>query len=380
MRFPWKRPREEKSSGGLMVALAQLGAAQWGGRDVRSLIRDGYLRNAIAYRCVRMISEAAASVPLSTHDEALGGLLKAPNLEQDGVSLLEEIYAHLQIAGNAYLEAVTLADDARPRALYVLRPDRMKAITDTRGWPTGWVYRVGNTKRQILRDEHGWSPVLQLKLFNPADDVYGAPPLASARQALDLHNASADWAKSLIDNSARPSGALIYGKDGGRMTDDQFDRLKAELESAHAGALNAGKPMLLDGGLDWKPMSLSPADMDFLDSRNGAAREIALAFGVPPMLLGIPGDNTYANYKEANIAFWRLTVLPLAQKAAAALGRWLGPHFSEDARVQCDHDNVPALAVEREALWARIEQASYLSNEEKRALVGLSPEGTHDAD
>ena len=88
-------------------------------------------------------------------------------------------------------------------------------------------------------------------------------------------------------------------------------RLKEELESAHTGKFNAGRPLLLDGGLDWKPMSLSPAEMDFAGTRHAAAREIALAFGVPPMLLGIPGDNTYATYKEANLAFWRLTILPL---------------------------------------------------------------------
>ncbi len=380
MKFPWQRPQEVKTSGGLMIALAQLGAAQWGGRDVRSLVRDGYARNAVAYRCVRMVAEAAATVPLKSSDATLGGLLAAPNSEQDGITLLEEMYAHLQIAGNSYVEAVSLADEELPRALFVLRPERMKAITDARGWPSGWVYRVGNVKRHIGRNEAGWCPVLQLKLFNPADDIYGAPPLASARQALDLHNASADWAKALIDNSAKPSGALVYGKDGARMTDDQFERIKSELETSYSGSVNAGKPMLLEGGLDWKPMSLSPAEMDFRESRNGAAREIALALGVPPMLLGIPGDNTYANYREANVAFWRLTVLPLAQKAAASLERWLGPLFGENVTVKCDHDDVPALAIEREALWRRLEQTTFLTDAEKRQLAGVGQEGACDAD
>ena len=57
----------------------------------------------------------------------------------------------------------------------------------------------------------------------------------------------------------------------------------------------AGRPLLLEGGLDWKPLSLTPKDMDFIEAKNVAAREIALAIGVPPMLLGIPGDNTYSN-------------------------------------------------------------------------------------
>ncbi len=83
------------------------------------------------------------------------------------------------------------------------------------------------------------------------------------------------------------------------MTADQFARLKAELEASFQGTRNAGRPLLLEGGLDWKAMSLSPRDLDFMEAKHAAAREIALAIGVPPMLLGIPGDNTYSNYAEA---------------------------------------------------------------------------------
>ena len=89
------------------------------------------------------------------------------------------------------------------------------------------------------------------------------------------------------------------------MADAQFERLKKELSDQYQGTANAGRPLLLEGGLDWKPMSLSPKDMDFMEAKHSAAREIALAFGVPPMLLAIPGDNTYSNYQEANRVFWR---------------------------------------------------------------------------
>jgi HK97 family phage portal protein len=76
------------------------------------------------------------------------------------------------------------------------------------------------------------------------------------------------------------------------LSEAQFGRLKSELEVTYSGSRNAGRPLLLEFGLDWKAMSLSPKDMDFLQAKHAAAREIALAFGVPPMLLGIPGDNT----------------------------------------------------------------------------------------
>ena len=163
--------------------------------------------------------------------------------------------------------------------------------------------------------------------------------------------------------------------DGGNLSPDQFERLKAELESGYTGSARAGRPMLLEGGLDWKAMALSPKDMDFIEARNGAAREIALAFGVPPMLLGIPGDLTYANYAEANRAFYRLTVLPLANRLTAALGDWLaGHHGAPDLRLSVDLDRVEGLSAERDALWSRVSAADFLTRSEKRQAVGYGAE------
>jgi HK97 family phage portal protein len=131
--------------------------------------------------------------------------------------------------------------------------------------------------------------------------------------------------------------------------------------------------MLLEGGLEWKPMGFSPSDMEFQKTKEAAARDIALAFGVPPMLLGIPGDATYANYQEANRAFYRLTVLPLAARVASAVGHWLSGHLGEEVALRPDLDQVPALGAEREAQWRRVAGADFLTQAEKRALLGLPP-------
>ena len=269
-----------------------------------------------------------------------------------------------------------LAGETRPGGLFVLRPDRMTALTGPNGWVEGWLHQVGGRRRTLRAGADGWLPVMHLALFHPTDDIHGLAPLGPARQALDLHNGGADWQKALLDNSARPSGALVYGGSGPGLTPEQFDRLKAQLEEEQSGPRNAGRPLLLEGGLDWKPMSLSPADMDFREAREGAAREIALALGVPPMLLGIPGDNTYANYREANIAFWRMTVLPLVRKMADALSAWLGPRFdADDSAIRPRTEEVPALAADRAEQWRRLDEIGFLSVEEKRALAGLAPAG-----
>jgi Phage-related protein len=138
---------------------------------------------------------------------------------------------------------------------------------------------------------------------------------------------------------------------------------------------HAGRPMLLEGGLDWRPMGYSPSEMEFLETKHAAAREIALAFGVPPMLLGLPGDNTFANYAEANRAFFRQIVAPLAARMASALSGWLGDRWGGAVRFEADLETAPALAEEREARWRRVLAADFLDEDEKRRLLGLPDRG-----
>ncbi len=157
------------------------------------------------------------------------------------------------------------------------------------------------------------------------------------------------------------------------LSEPQFERLKRELTDTYQGAANAGRPLLLEGGLDWKAMAWTPKDMDFLEAKHAAAREIALAFGVPPMLLGIPGDNTFANYQEANRSFWRQTVLPLAGRVGNALAQWLAPLHGDGLRLEIDTDRIEALSGDRAALWQRVADAEFLTVNEKREAVGYGP-------
>ena len=369
-------PETRASRAGPLIALQVAHRPTWTPRDYAALAREGYARNPVVHRAVRLVGEAAAAVPWLLYDGAaeitehpLLDLLARPNPRMTGPALLEEIYGHLLVSGNAYVELVAV--DGLPRELHALRPDRMRIRVGADGWPDGWDYGTGEGAVRFRVDPDRPSPILHLKTFHPLDDHYGLSPMEAAATALDIHNAAGAWNKALLDNAARPSGALVYaGPDGGHLTDAQFERLKAELADSFQGAANAGRPLLLDGGLDWKPLSLTPKDMDFIEARAAAAREIALAFGVPPLLLGLPGDNTHANYAEANRAFWRQTIIPLVRRTAQSIVHWLAPAFGTALRLEPDLDGIEALAAEREALWRRLGAADFLTPDEKRAAAG----------
>jgi len=359
-------------------ALYTDGRASWTARDPAALARAGYQGNPVVHRAVRLVAEGAASLPLiatgagAARAGDLLALLARPNPRESGTRLLETLYADLLLSGTAYLEAVSL--DGRVAALQALRPGRMRMLPGPDGWPAAYVYTVGGTSRRFDLPAPGdpeVAPILALSLFHPDDDYTGLAPIEAAATALDIHNAASAWNKALLDNAARPSGALVFA--GAALTEPQFDRLKAELEANYQGAANAGRPLLLEGGLDWKPLALSPKDMDFVEAKNAAAREIALAFGVPPLLLGLPGDSTHANYAEANRALYRQTLIPLAARTAQALAGWLEPAFGA-LDLEPDLDRIEALSGERESLWRRVEAAGFLSVAEKRAAVGYPPE------
>jgi HK97 family phage portal protein len=338
-------------------------------RSYEAQVRDAYLGNAIAQRSVRMVAQGVGSAPVAASAPEVQRLIET---RSGGQELLETVAAHVLLHGNAYVQ-VLVDGEGRATELFALRPERVSVEADARGWPVAYLYRVGESVTRLAAEDAAGRPaIIHIRTFNPLDDHYGLGCLGAAAGAVAIHNAAARWNKALLDNAARPSGALVYdpGEAGATLSGEQFDRLKAEMDASFAGAANAGRPMLLEGGLKWQAMSLTPADMDFVGLKAAAAREIALAFGVPPMLLGLPGDAAYANYREANRALWRQAILPLAEIVLAGIAQGLRGWWP-DLTIAVQQDQVTALSEDRERLWAQVAAADFLSPEEKRAMVGI---------
>lgn len=371
----------------LQAYLHNPGQAVWSERRYQPFADEGFVKNVIAHRAIALIASGAASVGFKLFDcssdnhqrcavpqHPLLALLKAPQSGLSGASFIEALISYRLISGNAYLLAVG-PDDEAPQELHLLRPDRMSVLAGSNGYPNAYRHNIGNHHMDYpIHPVTGRSRVMHLKAFHPLNDYYGLSPMEAAAYSIDMHNQANGWNQSLMQNSARPSGALIVKGQGdapGRLSEDQYYRIKQQVDEQFSGAANAGRPLLLEGGLDWKEMGLSPKEMDYIQAKNSAARDIALAFGVPPQMLGIPGDNTYSNLAEARLALWEQTILPLMQQLCDGLSAWLLNYYPANLELALNTDGISALSLRQEKLWERAEKASFLSEDEKREMVGL---------
>ena len=341
-----------------------------------------YESNVIVHRCVTLIARSIGSVPwrlfendgrISSHP--LLSLLEHPKPTQGRNIFIESIMSYLLLSGNAYIESVP-THDGRPGELYALRPDRLRIIPGKHGLPESYEYSVQGAKKIIPCDAEGnMTPILHLKFFHPQNDWYGLSPIEAALQSIHLHNTVARHNLSLLKNGGRPSGALFVNTSSGQpLSTEQKQDLRESLREIHQGTQNAGQIMILEGGnCQWQEMGMSPKDMDFNEGHNMAAREIAQVFGVPPMLVGIPGDATFSNYKEARFHLWEDTILPLLNRLINQFNTWLVPQFGEQLHLTYDPDAIPSLAAKREAMWERVDACSFLTRNEKREAVGYPP-------
>lgn len=369
---------EQKASRAYAMHVRHLPKAIWTPHNYEAFCKEGFDINVVAYQAISKLANSIGSMrwtvfersgkQLETHPFL--DLINRPNSLQSGKEWWRAKVAFFLLSGNGYDERILNGN--RPVELWTLRPDRFQIEPSTGGVPSAYIYKVGMQKIKFpVNVVTGDSDIRHLKMFSPTDDWYGSAPMKAAAYAIDQHNEAMRWLQSLLQNSAMPSGAMVVDKDT-TLTDDQFNRLKNEIETSYSGARNAGRPMLLEGGMDWKSLSMSPEEMAIIDLKDSAARDISLAFGVPPLLLNIPGDNTFANYREARLGFFEDTVIPLADMMAEELNTWLSPYF-DGACVKPDYDSIEAIAEKRRSQWEMVDTADEITVNEARKLKGFPP-------
>ena len=354
------------------------------------LASEGYMKNAIVYRCVNEIAKGAASVEFMVKigDEVIEqhpviALLDRPNPLQSYSEFFSSLFGYLLLSGNAYVLKVGGSMASGPKELHLLRPDRIRIKGGSRPIPEKYEYVLnGRVERTYEVDqENGFSELKHIKLWNPLSDYEGCSPLSAAAVEIDQHNLASQHNISLLNNGARPSGAVVFKPkdDAGfavNLTESQRQQLLTDLNNRFAGSANAGRPMLLEGDFDWKEMGLSPKDMDFINLKHMATTDIALCFGVPSQLVGVPDAQTYANVAEARLALYEETIIPHLRLIQSDLNEWLIPMFGEGLRFEYDLQGIPALAERERKTYENITSAvreGIMTRNEAREKIGLSP-------
>lgn len=356
--------------------------------NFKAYAKEGYQENAIVYRCVNEIANGAASIPLKVfqgdvelESHPLISLLERPNPMQASVEYFQALYSFLLLSGNSY--ALSSGVNQVPTELYLLRPDRVEIEPSDTSIPKSYKYKLNSqvVARYEADPVTGQSEIKHFKFWNPLDDYLGLSPLMAAAVDLDQHNMIAKHNIGLLNNGARPSGAIVFKPkdDLGNMmtlTETQRQQVVRDLEARFTGEKNAGRPMLLEGDFDWKEMAMSPRDMDFLQNKHMAAKDIALCFGVPSQLIGIPDSQTYANVQEARLALYEETIIPLARRVQSDLNEWLAPSFGDDISIEYDVDAIPAMTERRRRIYENVVSAvreGIISRNEARDRLGLEP-------
>ena len=380
---------EEKQAPSNMVGYFGVGSGDAKNYKYQDLAKEGYLKNAIVYRCVNEISKGAGAVDfmlknddMMVEEHPLLDLLNRPNPLQSSSEFFNSLFGFLLLSGNAYILKVG-SEVGSPRELHLLRPDRIQIKGGGKPIPDRYEYIVNGRVQNVfdVDQDTGSSEIKHIKLWNPLDDYYGCSPLQAAAEEVDQHNLSSKHNINLLNNGARPSGAVIFKPkdDQGfavNLTESQRQQLLTDLNNRFVGSGNAGRPMLLEGDFDWKEMGLSPKDMDFINLKHMSATDIALCFGVPSQLVGVPDSQTYSNIAEARLALYEETIIPHLKLIQSDLNEWLVPMFSEELEFCYDIDGIPALAERKRKTYENITSAvntGIMTRNEAREIIGLSP-------
>ena len=372
-----------------MVGYFGVGASDPKQYKYQDLAKEGYLKNAIVYRCVNEISKGGSAVDycLKSGDVMLENhpmldLIARPNPLQSYAEFTQALFGFLLLSGNAYILKVG-GDIGRPKELHLLRPDRVVVNGGSKAIPESYDYMINGRVQESypVDQDTGASDLKHIKLWNPLDDYYGCSPLSAAAVEVDQHNLSSKHNINLLNNGARPSGAVIFKpKDESgfnvNLSEAQRQQLLTDLNNRFQGAGNAGRPLLLEGDFDWREMGLSPKDMDFINLKHMSATDIALCFGVPSQLVGVPDAQTYSNVAEARLALYEETIIPHLKLLQSDLNEWLVPMFGDNIRFEYMIETIPALSERKRKTFENVTSAvreGIMTRNEGREILGLSP-------
>jgi HK97 family phage portal protein len=310
-------------------------------------VKHGYKRSATVYSCVNMIAKSAASVQWKTYKRSAKGvweevpdhpltlLIEKPNPFMSQKDFIERMTHSLYLGGNSVFSKVRGTNNAVVEMWY-LPQDMIKPVPDQRKFISHYVFKneAGKEIKIPTKD------ILHNQFLNPSDLYWGISPVKAAAEIIDTDNEAIRWNRYSMQQRAISDGAFILDQPLNR---DQWKEAREQITEQHTGAENGRAFWVLGAGAKWQPMSMSPAEMDFIESRKMNKEEICSIFGVPPVMIGIYENATLANIETGRKIFWLDTILPYLSDVRNCLNATLASEYGEDIKLDFDTSTIDAI-------------------------------------
>ncbi len=332
------------------------------------------------YSCVRILSEAVAGLPLhlyqytdkSSKEKAVDNPLyfllhDEPNTEMTSFVFRETLMTHLLLWGNAYSQIIRNGK-GEVMGLYPLMPDRMAVNRDEKG-RLYYEYMVSSDDAKTLKDGTvRLSPYDVLHIPGLGfDGLVGYSPIAMAKNAIGLAIAAEEYGSKFYANGATPSGILEYPG-----TVKEPDKVRESWNAGFGGSSNAHKIAVLEEGMKYTPISISPNEAQFLETRKFQINEIARIFRVPPHMVGDLEKSSFSNIEQQSLEFVKYTLEPWLVRWEQAMQRALIPQddkskyfikFNVDGLLRGDYQSrMQGYATARQNGWMSANDIRELEN------------------
>ena len=352
-----------RSGGGALVPSYQDNIPQWSTWNTKKAIEEGYKSSAWVYKCIERLMKAAASVPWKAHvlkgDEwvvvdrhPLNDLMQRPNPFMGSQKLMEWVTAHLYLSGNSMLSKVVVGGTVR-ELWPIWELDKIQVVPSQLDFIDHYDFRRdGGAIRLEPAD------VVHLMFPDPGNPFWGMGPLQAIGRVVDSDTEAVRWNKVMLQSRGRPDGVFTIPAQQTRV---QLDEARAIIREQYTGPENRGVPFVFGTGMTYHQLSLTPAEMDWIESRKLTREEICAVFGVPLPMVGVYADATLANIDTARRIFWADTVIPFLDDVKESLNMALTPHFGDPREIQLRYDtsNIEAM---REDLTDKINQLKTLTS------------------
>ncbi len=350
--------------------------ADWGanavGLSYNQALTTAYIPNPFVHRAVKLIAEGGASIEWlyyidkqnGDRDELKPGKysfqeeLTRPSKWVPASKFRREILTQLLLAGKCFVFRTDDINKSSKQELHLLDPDQVQVTNPVRvGDPFTFAY-AGETFSE--------DRILYIAL---GDRMKPVAPLSAALQSALQNNIARQWNFSLLKNMGKAPAVLETEQ---QLTSDYIDMLKEKFEAETTGETMGSKPLVLAGGLKYKDVASTPFEMDWLQGYRQSARDIGVALGVPSEMLGDPEVKTYASFQKASRSLYTKTIMPMVRDIMDAFASWYSVQLP-GLIIQPNEDAIPELSESMNDRYNRVNNATFLTINEKRESTGWDP-------